>query len=250
MQNNEILNLRVLYIEDEIDTMEPMVRFLRRRFASVSTAKDGEEGWQKFKETHPDLVITDLLMPGTSGIDLIRKIRAAAFSGPIVITSALQDVDLIIKTVDLGISKYVIKPINMTELDLDLRKFGEEILAKQKKTLALSITQKKDYEAEIRHCVSNILKKHSGKGPKDVKVFIGGDGIEVTCLNVRTVFEETLYQKGNNTALIEQGRRLFYQILKSEIEENVSRLIEAHVTIREISVNAGMDADLIKMTND
>lgn len=247
MENTEVYNLRVLYIEDEIDTLEPMVRFLRRRFASVTTANEGEEGWRKFNEINPDLIITDLLMPGFNGIDLIRKIRESGYVNPIVITSALQDVESIIKTVDLGISKYIIKPIDLAGFDADLEKIGAEIMAKTKKNFDISIDQKKEYESAIRYSMSSILKKYSGKGPRDVKVFIGSDRIEVTCLSVRTAFEETLFQKGKNTAMVEQGRRLFYQILKDEIEKEASRLTKTRVIISEIYVNANMDADIIKL---
>lgn len=249
MKDKVVLNLRVLYIEDEIDTLEPMLRFLRRRFASVATASEGEEGLRKFHEVHPDLIISDLLMPGCSGIDLIKKIRESGYKNPIIITSALQDATSIIKTVDLGISKYIIKPINMVELDSDLEKIGAEIIAKQDKSFDLSIIQKKEYEAAIRHSMSNILKKYSGKGPKDVKVFIGSNRIEVTCLSVRTIFEETMYQNGKNIAMVEQGRRLFYQILKPEIEKDISQLIGTQLAISEIAVNAAMDADIIKLNN-
>ena len=138
---------------------------------SVTTANEGEEGWRKFNELHPDLIITDLLMPGCSGIDLIRKIREAGYMNPIVITSALQDVDSIIKTVDLGISKYIIKPINMTELDADLKKLAPKLWPDKRNPLTFPLLRRRN-EAAIRHIMSNILKKHSGKGPKDVKVLL------------------------------------------------------------------------------
>ncbi len=247
MINNDIYNLKVLYIEDESDTLDAMARFLRRRFASVTIAKDGEEGWRKFNECHPDLIITDLLMPEYSGFDLIRKIRDTGYANPIMITSALQDVDSIIKTVDLGISKYIIKPISLPDLDSDLDRIGQEIIAQQNKIFDYTIEQKKERETSIRHSISNMLKKYSGKGPRDVKVFIGSDLIEITCLEVRTVFEETLYEKGKNTALIEQNRRLYYQILKNEIEQNVSHVVEMQVKIKDIHINAAMDSDVINL---
>ena len=74
MEHKGIINLRLLYIEDEDDTLEPMTRFLQRRFSKVVTAKDGNEGLRKFNEYHPDIIITDLLLPENGGIDLIENI--------------------------------------------------------------------------------------------------------------------------------------------------------------------------------
>ena len=247
MEYKVIYNLRVLYVEDEDDTLDPMSRFLQRRFSKTVTAKNGEEGWKKFNEYHPDIIITDLLLPEYGGIEMIEKIRKTGYSNPIIITSALQDVSSIVKTFDLGISKYIIKPIDMDVLDAALERYVHEVISKNRPIFNLPIPEKKKCELNISRIISSILKKYTGKGPKDVKVFIGTDQIEITCMNVLTLYEITLLQSGKNAALVEQNRRLFYQILRKEIEIIISQQINVNVTVKDISIDSHYDMDVIHL---
>lgn len=250
MDYGEFYNLRLLYVEDEDDTMKPMMRFLQRRFSKVIAAKNGNDGYKKFLEYHPDLIITDLILPDFGGIDMIEKIRKTGYKNPIIITSALKDVSSIVKTVDLGISKYIIKPIDLEEMDVSLRRFSREVMSKQARIFQISNEDKKEYEASIKRSLSNILKKYSGKGPTDVKAFIRTDQIEITLLNALTLFELTLLQSDKNAGLVEHNRRTFYQMIRGEIEETVSRDIGMPVSIKEISIDSGSNLDILHLVHE
>ena len=250
MDYSEVSNLRLLYIEDEDDTLKPMTLFLQRRFSKVITAKDGKEGFRKFNEYHPDLIITDLLLPGYGGIEMIKEIRKTGYLNPIIITSALKDASSIVKTVDLGISKYVIKPVDLDELDSTLQRLSHDILLKYRKVFDIANVEKKELEANIKRIISNILKKYTGKGPTDVKAFIRTDQIEITCLNAATLFETTLLQSGKNTALVEHCRQLLYNILRNEIEEAISAEVDFTVRIQSISINYDASIDIIHLSAD
>jgi DNA-binding response OmpR family regulator len=247
MDHGEVYNLRLLYVEDEDDTLKPMMRFLQRRFSKVVTAKNGMEGWKKFQEYHPDLIITDLLLPDLGGIDMIEKIRESGYTNPIIVTSALKDISSIVKTVDLGISKYIIKPVDLDELDVSLQRFSREVMSKHTKVFDISAEDKKEYEANIKRNLFNILKQYSGKGPTDVKVFIRTDQIEITFLNSLTLFELTLLQSDKNTGLVEQNRRIFYQMIRGEMEKAVSQEVGMAVSINEISIDSGSNIDILHM---
>lgn len=250
MDYGERYNLRLLYIEDEEDTMKPMTRFLQRRFSKVISAKSGSEGLQKFLEYHPDLIITDLILPDFGGIDLIEKIRKTGYTNPIIITSASKDIGSIVKTVDLGISKYIIKPVDLDEMDVSLQRFSREIMARQPKVFDISSEDKKEREASIKRNLSNILKKYSGKGPTDVKVFIRADQIEITLLNALTLFELTLLQSNKNAGLVEQNRRIFYQMIRGEIEKAVSQDVRMAVAVKEISIDTGSNIDILHLMHE
>lgn len=249
MNSKEKFNLKILYVEDENDTLEPMTRFLQRRFSTVITAVNGEDGWKKINEIYPDIIITDLLIPEFSGVDLIRKIRETGNTKPIIITSALQDAETIVKTVDYGICKYIIKPINFGELDEILEKLGLEAMENQNKYFNMTFTEKKDCEMKLRFSISNLIKQYTGKGPKAVAVLIGSEQIRIKCTQVRTVLENTLYQNGNNAVLIEQNRRLLYQILKRKLEEAVSASVDSAVQIVQIDIDLKSDSDIIVLKN-
>lgn len=250
MDYGERYNLRLLYVEDEDDTLKPMMRFLQRRFSKVIAAKNGNEGYQKFLEYHPDIIITDLLLPDYGGIDMIEKIRKSGYTNPIIITSALQDISSIVKTVDLGISKYIIKPVDLDELDASLQRFSREVLSKHLKVFNISPEDRKEYETNIKRDLSNILKKYSGKGPTDVKVFIRTDQIEITFLNALTLLELTLLQSGKNAGLVEHNRQIFFQMIRGEIERAVSQDVRMPVSIKEITIDSGSNIDILHLVHE
>ena len=250
MDYGEKYNLRLLYVEDEDDTLKPMIRFLQRRFSKVVAAKNGNEGYKKFLEYHPDIIITDLLLPDYGGIDMIEKIRKSGYTNPIIITSALKDISSIVKTVDLGISKYIIKPVDLDEMDASLHRFSREVLSKRLKVFDIPSEDRKEYEANIKRDLSNILKKYSGKGPTDVKVFIRTDQIEITFLNALTLFELTLLRSDKNAGLVEHNRQIFFQMIRGEVERAVSLAVRIPVSIKEITIDSGSNIDIIHLVHE
>lgn len=115
-KKNLLHNLRVLYVEDEELTRKEMSKFLRRRIGKLYLAENGKEGLEIYKDQRPDIVIADLVMPTMGGIEMIERIRSMGDTCFIMITSALGDVDSILETVDIGIEKYIIKPIDTDKL--------------------------------------------------------------------------------------------------------------------------------------
>jgi EAL domain-containing protein (putative c-di-GMP-specific phosphodiesterase class I)/CheY-like chemotaxis protein/GGDEF domain-containing protein len=104
--------LDVLFVEDEEKAREIGKKLFEKFFKKVDVAKDGEEGLEKFKNGHYDLVITDITMPKMNGIELIKKIREIKPNQEIIVLTAHSDKDLILETINLNVG-YVLKPINL-----------------------------------------------------------------------------------------------------------------------------------------
>ncbi len=107
----------VLVVEDNAD----MNRFLCEALAAdyrVASARDGAEGLQAAIELRPDLVLTDLMMPGTGGDALVRELRAheELAATPIVVVSAKADDDLRVELLRGGAQDYLTKPFVVEEL--------------------------------------------------------------------------------------------------------------------------------------
>ena len=119
MDSYILRDITILYVEDEKGTREVYGEQLATIVKEVITAKNGEEGYELYKEKKPDIVITDIMMPVMSGIDMAKKIREDDKYMPIVITSSSNNNRHLSKTVDIGIHGYMAKPINFNEL-LDL----------------------------------------------------------------------------------------------------------------------------------
>lgn len=112
----ECKQLVILIVEDEIKIRESLIEVLSARFSKVIGAQNGDEGLKKFKKFKPDLVITDIAMPIMDGLDMAKEIKDISKDTPIVVLSAFSEKERLLRSIDIGIDKYLIKPIDIDEL--------------------------------------------------------------------------------------------------------------------------------------
>ena len=108
--------LNVLYVEDDVEIAEEILFLLEKKLHHVDMAYDGEEGLQKYKAHKPDIIITDIQMPKLSGLDMIAAIREDDGCIPIIITSAFNETEKLLRAIELKVDAYLTKPIDMHEL--------------------------------------------------------------------------------------------------------------------------------------
>ena len=114
---NKILkNLTVLLVEDDSDSKKIMHDVLSDNFEKVFTAQNGDEGLKKFKKYNPNMVITDAFMPISDGLDMTRYIKEISKDTPIIVLSAHSEKETLLKAIDVGVDKYLIKPIMADDL--------------------------------------------------------------------------------------------------------------------------------------
>ena len=107
----------VLYIEDEDGIRNNIKEILNHLFKETYTAKNANEGYMKYVQNKPDLIITDIRMPpGDTGIDLIKRIREEDSKTRIIVTSAHTDLEYMLTATELHLVKYIIKPITQEKL--------------------------------------------------------------------------------------------------------------------------------------
>ncbi|EDP2954404.1 butyrate response regulator transcription factor BumR [Campylobacter jejuni] len=114
--SQECKELIILVVEDEVKARESMINILSERFSKVIGAQNGDEGLKKFKKFKPDLVITDIAMPIMDGLDMAREIKEISDDVPIVVLSAYSEKERLLSSIDIGIDKYLIKPVDIEEL--------------------------------------------------------------------------------------------------------------------------------------
>ncbi len=238
---NLLENIKVLYIEDEKVTRTVIFSFLKKQVGKVVVAECGEEGIKKFLEYKPDIIITDLVMPDMSGIDVMKRIRGMGYKVPIIITSALSDSKTILETVDLKIEKYLIKPIDEDILLEKLVNIASEELNITKEVVLsdefdLSIEVKKQMAMDIRNIYSRYLKKVTGKGARSIEVFIKGKEIEIISRDTLTVLEENLLCTSGLPKSIEIIRSTVYEHTREHIENEIGNLIKRKVKLRKICI--------------
>lgn len=111
--------LRTLIVDDEY-----WVRFGMREtlaweelgFSIVGEAKDGKEGFKRFLELRPDIVITDICMENGDGLELIKNIRSTASHADIIILSGYKEFEYAQKAIEYGVNSYLLKPIKNEDL--------------------------------------------------------------------------------------------------------------------------------------
>jgi two-component system, OmpR family, KDP operon response regulator KdpE len=106
---------RTLVVDDEIQITRVLRASLSAQRYDVRTANDPEEALRLFEEWDPDLIVTDLMMPGLTGIDLCRAIRRKA-STPIIVLSVRDQEHAKVEALDAGADDYVTKPFSIQEL--------------------------------------------------------------------------------------------------------------------------------------
>jgi two-component system KDP operon response regulator KdpE len=106
---------RILVIDDEAQITRVLRASLTAQGYSVRTANDPEEGLLLYREWAPDLVITDLMMPTMTGVDVCRAIRATAPT-PILVLSVRDHERSKVEALDAGADDYVTKPFSNHEL--------------------------------------------------------------------------------------------------------------------------------------
>ncbi|MBR0456199.1 MAG: DUF2294 family protein [Firmicutes bacterium] len=207
---SDTAKLTVLYVEDDEETRQELSIFLRRRVRRLILAADGREGLALFQDHHPDVVIADLLMPGLHGIDMLEEMRAIDPDCRFIITSSVSETDSMLEAIDVGIVKYIIKPIDMQKLDAILKELSREHDAKATKTAMLPEEKQRALESEIKKQATLFLKQNSGKGPRDTSVFLSNEQLEIIYYDVLNPMEKTLMRKSSNASIVEQSRRYFY----------------------------------------
>src|SRR5438270_9836855 len=112
------MTARILVVDDQRPNVEMMAGVLKARGYTVFTAYDGQQALDQVRDLHPDLVVSDILMPNMDGYDLCRRLRGAPDTAllPIVLVTSLDAQGERIKGLEAGADDFLSKPVNWEEL--------------------------------------------------------------------------------------------------------------------------------------
>ena len=110
----------ILLVDDDGEIRQLTSKFLRLSGFRVTSARDGREMRDILKNTQIDLIVLDLMLPGTSGLDLCREIRANSPIPIVILTARGEETDRIVG-LELGADDYLAKPCNPRELSARIR---------------------------------------------------------------------------------------------------------------------------------
>ncbi len=127
--------LVLLHVEDNTNLLEKGGHFFKKLFDKVYQAKNGSEGLELFKKYHPDIIITDIQMPDVDGLEMANAIRKIDKNVKIIITTAYDDKEYLLKTIDIGVVSYLKKPITIDALTNILSKVAQDIVDEKNKNI-------------------------------------------------------------------------------------------------------------------
>ena len=114
--------MKILWVDDEIDLLQPFVLFLEERNYVVDTCNNGSDAIEKVLEYKYDLVILDEMMPGLDGLTTLQEIKRINPAMPIVMVTKSEEEGLMEKAIASQITDYLIKPINPNQIIMAIKK--------------------------------------------------------------------------------------------------------------------------------
>ena len=160
--------LTVLFVEDDEDARDQFTEFLTRPVGKLITAANGAEGLEAFHRYRPQIVVTDIQMPVMDGLAMAMEIRETDPAVPIIVVTAFEQTNYLRRAINIGIDKYVTKPVNsylLYECLLDCahrQRAEEQLILQRQREIELARSRQAeivgDLAAGMAHDYNNLLQ--------------------------------------------------------------------------------------------
>lgn len=136
-------NIKILWVDDEIELLKPHILFLEKKNYLVTTANNGQDALDLFRQESFDIVFLDENMPGLSGLEVLSEMKEQKSGVPVIMITKSEEEYIMEEAIGSKISDYLIKPVNPNQILLSLKKnLDHSRLVSEKTTL--------DYQKEFR----------------------------------------------------------------------------------------------------
>ncbi|NLE35748.1 MAG: bifunctional response regulator/alkaline phosphatase family protein [Bacteroidales bacterium] len=129
--------IRILWVDDEIGVLRPHILFLNERGFETDTCQSGNDAINMVREKAYDIIFLDEYMPGLSGIETLRRIKAVRPTIPVVMITKSEEEDIMDAAIGSQIADYLIKPVKPQQILMTLKRILniEEIVTRQTTTV-------------------------------------------------------------------------------------------------------------------
>ncbi len=127
--------MRILYVEDEKFLADAVIHLLKKSDIEADWVADGEEGLELALKPNYDAIVLDVMLPSLSGLDILAALRKKGIKTPVIMLSALGEVEDKIKGLETGADDYLAKPFKTSELVARLKALVRRPPIAEKKSL-------------------------------------------------------------------------------------------------------------------
>lgn len=191
---------KILLVEDDSTLSFIVQDALTREGFDVVCASNGEAGLKISKESKPDVIVTDVMMPKMDGFEMVRLIRIATPDIPVLFLTARTALDDLIKGFELGANDYIRKPFQILELVVRIKALLKRHSHGNPENTNLTISD----------CSLDFASQH---------LVIGKDTIELT--HTEAIIIDELFRHPNEVV---EAKTLMYRIWQNDDYNNLNRL--------------------------
>lgn len=116
------MTMKILIAEDEPLMRKTLTMKLEKEGFEVLSCADGKEALQMLEEVIPDIVITDIMLPYASGLEIIKAVKEKNRKTAVIVLSALGQEKNVVDAFELGADDYITKPFNLNELTIRIKR--------------------------------------------------------------------------------------------------------------------------------
>lgn len=113
---------KILIVDDDPITLKLVEQYLSSQGYNTITAMDGFDALEKIEKNKFDLIISDIMMPNLSGLSLLSISKEFHHQIPVILISTLDKGDVVSKSLSLGANDFIVKPINLEELSIRVKR--------------------------------------------------------------------------------------------------------------------------------
>ena len=161
-----VKDISILFVEDDREISKEMELLLKEIFTKIEIAFDGIEALEKYNSyfeknnSHVDIIITDIQMPNMNGIELIKKVYEKNQNQKIIVLSAHNESEYLMELVNLGIYRFILKPMDYNNFLEVIYKISKEIFieknsANKEKEIIIKLADELFWNSELKQLYLN-----------------------------------------------------------------------------------------------
>ncbi len=225
---------KVMTVDDEkliCKLVKALVKWDELGMESVATAENALEALELLEKVRPDILITDIRMPGMGGLELIREVKMRCPEIEIIIISGYAHFEYAKNAIALGVGNYILKPINQEELNKTLAKIGER-LKEKKYVKKLETASRQATDGDKNRLQKTLLEDLiAGRGNFSLQMlsenyyFDCGPGLFRTFV-LQMDYEPEEYSEASMTVIQEKTREIFHGCLSGSDMESLFGFVQ------------------------